>query len=57
MNKERIKIRGELQHSTANAYLLFDGFKAVWVPKSFVDYDGENTFIMPEWLAKEKGLI
>lgn len=35
---------------------------AVWLPKSFIEVenDGHRNFVtvtMPEWLAKEKGLI
>lgn len=29
----------------------------VWLPKSQVQRDGDNVFTMPEWLAKDKGLI
>lgn len=29
----------------------------VWVPKSQVEDNGDGTFTMPEWLAKDKGLI
>ena len=46
----------ELRHETHGAFLIFDGARTVWVPKSQVEYaDGVCT--MPEWLAKEKGLI
>jgi hypothetical protein len=46
----------ELRHETHGAFLIFDGARTVWVPKSQVEYaDGVCT--MPEWLAKEKGLL
>jgi hypothetical protein len=58
MHSDLVDIAGILQHETEKAYLLFDGSKKVWVPKSHVDYDpAERVFTMPEWLALEKGLI
>ncbi|MGI9489157.1 MAG: hypothetical protein ACR2RF_25380 [Geminicoccaceae bacterium] len=51
-------IAGELRHETEKAFLIFDGTKEVWLPKSKVEYDeGDGTFAMPEWLAFDKGLI
>lgn len=53
-----VDIAGDLRHETGKAYLIFDGTKEVWLPKSLVERDAEhNTFAMPEWLAKDKGLI
>lgn len=52
-----IDIAGELRHETDLAYLLFDGIIEVWIPKSLVEYDGHGTFTLPEWLAKQEGLI
>lgn len=46
----------ELRHETQNAYLVHDGEKEVWLPKSKTERDG-NTYIVPEWLAAEKGLV
>jgi hypothetical protein len=31
---EIIEIAGEVRHETEKAYLLFDGDKEVWIPKS-----------------------
>ncbi len=48
----------EYRHETARAYLVFDGDKEVWVPKSMVEYDvRDKVFTMPEWLAQREGLI
>ncbi len=65
--KELIDIAAELRHETDAAYLIYDGRTKVekgepselriWVPKSMVEYDGKQTFTMPEWLAKDKGFI
>ena len=53
-----IDIAGELRRETERAYLVFDGTKEVWLPKSLVEHDaGDGTFAMPEWLAKDKGLV
>jgi hypothetical protein len=52
-------------HETAAAFLVSETGErddAVWLPKSQVEraeqLKGQNfTFVMPEWLAKDKGLI
>ena len=57
-----------LKTETSAAYLVYDGEEAdaVWLPKSQVEQgrsigqDGMNSvyeFIVPEWLAQDKGLI
>jgi hypothetical protein len=52
-----VDVAAELRRETGFAFLLFDGTKEVWVPKSLVDHDPQDgTFTMPEWLAKDKGL-
>lgn len=53
-----VDIAGELRRETDKAFLVFDGAQEVWLPKSQVEHDeAEGTFAMPDWLAKEKGLI
>lgn len=53
-----IDISAELRGESEKAYLIFDGAKQEWVPKSQAERDIEGkTFAMPEWLAKEKGFI
>lgn len=52
-----IDIAGELRHETAKAFLVFDGAKEVWLPKSIVEHNDDGTWTLPEWLAKDKGLI
>lgn len=49
------KIVGE----TEKAYRIDHGGDApCWVPKSQVEWDAtDNTMAMPEWLAKEKGIL
>ena len=45
---------------SGQAYLIDAGNheNPVWVPKSLVEYDeNDGTMAMPEWLAREKGLI
>ncbi len=50
-------IAAELRHETPRAYLIFDGATEVWLPKSQTELNSDGTFTLPEWLAKEKGLI
>ena len=52
-----IEIAGDLRRETDKAFLIFDGDKEVWLPKSQVEDNGDGTFTLPEWLAMDKGLI
>lgn len=53
-----IDVAGQLKHETQAAYLFFDGSQEVWLPKSQCEWDSsDKTMTMPEWLAKDKGLI
>ena len=52
-----IDISAEIRGETEKAYRLFDGTTTEWVPKSQVEANGDGTFTMPEWLAKERGFI
>jgi len=53
---ELIDIAAELRHETQAAYLLADGAREALVPKSQVEDNGDWTYTMPSWLAKDKGL-
>ena len=55
--KELIDIAGTIRAETEKALRIFDGKRTEWVPKSQVEENGDGTFTMPEWLAKEKGFI
>jgi len=55
--EETCTITAELEHETALAYLIDDGEQKVWVPKSQVEDNGDGTFTMPLWLAKDKGFV
>jgi hypothetical protein len=52
---ELFDLAAEIKGETEKAWRLFDGTKTEWVPKSQVEDNGDGTFTMPEWLAKEKG--
>jgi hypothetical protein len=55
--RELTDIAAEIQGETEKAWRLFDGSKSEWVPKSQVENNGDGTFTMPEWLARNKGFI
>lgn len=58
MTREKLTdIAAEVRNESPKALLLFDGTKTEWVPKSQVEDNGDGTFTMPEWLAKDKGFI
>jgi hypothetical protein len=54
---ELFDLAAEIKGETDRAWRLFDGTKTEWVPKSQVQDNGDGTFTMPEWLAKEKGFV
>lgn len=57
-NHEIIEIACQVKHETEKAFLVFDGDKDVWLPKTQCEWDGRDKVMqMPEWLAMEKGLI
>lgn len=52
-----IDISGEMRAESEKAFQIYDGARTEWVPKSQVEDNGDGTFTMPEWLAKDKGFI
>lgn len=57
MKDELFDFSGQLKHETDSAFLVFDGFRSVWLPKSQTENNGDGTFTVPQWLAEEKGLV
>lgn len=63
-NDEKIEVAVTFKHITDRAVLVNDGDKDVWLPLSQVEYDFCDTepgeaieIVVPEWIAKDKGLI
>lgn len=54
---ELFDLAAEVKAETEKAWRLFDGIKTEWVPKSQVEANGDGTFTMPMWLAKDKGFV
>ena len=52
-----VDISAQIRGETERGLKLFDGARTEWVPKSQVENNGDGTFAMPEWLAKDKGFI
>ncbi len=52
-----MEIAADLRYETDKAYLLYDGDKEAWLPKSQVENNNDGTFSMPEWLAEKVGFI
>jgi hypothetical protein len=57
MTDRLVDITAQVRGETDRAWLLFDGTKTEWVPKSQVEDNKDGTFTMPEWLAKKKEFI
>lgn len=52
-----VDIACEIRAQTERAIQIFDGKTTCWLPLSQVEIGDDGTVAMPEWLAKEKGLI
>jgi hypothetical protein len=57
-----VEFYAELKRETEKAYCFFDGVNDIWIPKSQVlklnKLKGVDCEVaIPEWLAKEKGVI
>lgn len=50
-------IDADLRYETEKAFLLYNGDKESWFPKSQVENNNDGTFSMPEWLAGKAGFI
>lgn len=54
--RELFDFSAEIRHETRLAYLLFDGTKEVWVPKSIYENNQDGTFTVPTWFAVKEGI-
>lgn len=57
MKSDLIDIALLVKHETEKSWLVNDGDKDVWLPKSQAEKNDDNTFTMQEWLAVEKRFI
>jgi len=55
--KELFDLAAEVHHETEKAWLLNDGTRKAWVAKSTAEDNGDGTFTMPLWVAKDKGFV
>lgn len=52
-----VDVAGEIRAETDKAVQFYDGSVTVWLPRSQIEIGDDGTIAMPEWLAKDKGLI
>lgn len=45
------------ENKAGTAIKIDDGKTSAWLPKNLVEDYGDGTIAMPEWLAKDRGLI
>lgn len=60
MKSDLVDIECQLKRETLHAWLIFDGSRAVWIPKSKAKLAEDKSgyiITMPEWLAADKELI
>jgi hypothetical protein len=61
-DRKTVEIFVEIKRRAQKAVLVSDGAVEVWLPLSLIDIEPGNkynqaTITLPEWLAKEKGMI
>lgn len=58
-NKAEVEIAVEILAESDKAYKITDGSVTCWIPKSQITDEAldKSSIFIPEWLAKEKGLI
>lgn len=57
MARNMAEIEAELIDQDEGRYLINDGMRQVWVPKSLVEKTEDGFFTMPEWLAIREDLV
>jgi hypothetical protein len=64
MNKSEVDFCCTVEFETDSAYKVSDGSESFWIPKSQIISKrqvgknfGDYEIVIPEWLAKEKGII
>lgn len=57
MKADLYEFEATIRRETEEALLLFDGEIEVWLPKVYVEDNGDGTFTIPSWLAVDKGLV
>lgn len=61
ISKRHVEIACTVKRETDKAVLINDGTRDAWIPKALIDLHPEMgdvvTAVMPEWVAKDKGLI
>jgi hypothetical protein len=57
-NNDAVLIDGVVVHQSAKAYKFAAADRTVWLPSSVCEWhEHDKQMQMPEWLAKDKGLI
>jgi hypothetical protein len=57
-SSDLVDVEGEIRAETDKAYQFYDGSVTVWLAKSQVEWDEqESTMTLPFWLAKQERLI
>lgn len=56
-NNEPIEIACKIIRHTEKAILINDGKADIWLPIKYVKIIADTEIEIPEWLAKDKGII
>lgn len=56
-NNEPVQVACKIIRTTEKAILINDGIKDIWLPSRYVKLINDDEIELPEWLAKDKGII
>ena len=63
MENNQIEFCATVENETEKSLLVSDGKEKIWLPKSQIakqrpiGRNGDYEFVIPQWLAKERGII
>lgn len=58
VKSDLVDIAGRIEGETDLAFRFNDGSRTVWLAKQHCEWDPDaQTMAMPEWVARDKGLI
>jgi len=52
-----VKIRAEVEHRYERFIWVNVKGQSIWLPRKLVEENRDGTLTMPDWLAKERGLL
>ena len=52
-----VKIRAKIEHCYERFIWVNVKGKSIWLPRKLIEVNRDGTLTMPDWLAKQRGLL